>query len=588
MNPGSDRLKALLICVALIVVCFIGYRQLRGNDFVGWDDDEYITENQHVRSGITPENIKWAFSTTEISYWHPLTWLSHMLDCELFGLNSGPHHLVSLLFHIANTLLLFILLKKSTAALWRSAFVAAVFALHPVNVDSVAWAAERKNVLSTFFLMLTILAYLYYCRRPCFLRYVPVVCIFILALLAKPTTAVLPALLLLLDFWPLQRLKLFEHGGKVKDHNWKIVLEKLPLFVLSVVSVGVSSLAISGQGLTVSLRTAPMRLRIANALVSYPKYIGKAFVPRNLAVHYPYPESVPFWQVVIAFVLLLCITAAAVWLFRKKSYFIVGWLWFLGTLVPVSGLVQGGRWPAMADRFAYVPFIGLFTIVAWAVPDALSKFKYRTELLGLAAASVVLVFVVLTQRQAALWKDSFTLFSHTLKVTENNAVMHNNLGNVFLKKGGYDEAERHYRKAIQIKPYDVLAYYNLAYLLHIEGRVDEAIGCYRWVVQLRPSHADAHNNLAMALMSEGRSDEAVKHFEKALVIKPEDIEIHYNIALALAGQKQIDRAVSHLKKALEIKPDFTAARKKLYQLTEQKQQRDRISNVHNSKSTLQP
>jgi tetratricopeptide (TPR) repeat protein len=584
----DDKHKTLLISFILALSALVAYGHLVRNDFVNWDDDEYIIDNPNVNSGLSIENIRWAFSESNISYWHPLTWLSHMLDCELFGLNPGLHHLVGLLFHIANTLLLFVLLKRAAGDLWKSAFVAALFALHPVNVDSVAWAAERKNLLSTFFLLLTMLTYLYYCRRPCFLRYVPVFCIFILGLLAKPTTVILLPLLLLLDFWPLKRLKFFEQGGEVKVSNWKIILEKVPLFALSVVSVCISSLIIRGRGLTVSFKFVPMKLRIENALVSYLKYIGKAFVPRNLAVHYPYPESVPFWQVVIALVVLLCITAAAVWLFRKKPYFIFGWLWFLGALLPASGLVQGGRWPAMADRFAYVPFIGLFIIIAWAVPDLLSKYKYRAQMLGLAAISVLLAFLVLTHQQVSLWKDSFTLFSHTLKVTKNNAVMHNNLGNVFLKQNDYDKAELNYRKALQIDPYDVLANYNIAYLLHIEGKLDEAIRYYLWVVKLRPAHADAHNNLAMALMSKSRLDEAVKHFETALAINPKDVEIHYNIAVALADQKQIDKAISHLKEALEIKPDFAEARKKLYRLTEQKKQRDRAGNENQNQPTLQP
>jgi len=574
MKQPSDKLKRLLICVALAAVCLAGYEQLRNNDFVNWDDDQYITKNPDVYNGITRKSIIWAFTTTDVSYWHPLTWLSHMLDCQLFGTAPAGHHITSLLLHIANSILLFILLRQATGALWKSAFVAALFALHPLNTDSVAWVSERKNLLSTVFWMLTSLAYICYSRRPRLSRYLPLFLLFALGLLAKPTLAVLPFVLLLLDYWPLQRLRFFEvRNNEAKTSNLKIVLEKVPLFILSVIAVCISSLALKNRGLAVPLKLVPVELRMANALVSYLKYIAKAFVPRNLAVHYPYPESIPFWQVVIALVVLLCITAVAVWLFRKKPYFIVGWLWFLGTLLPVSGLVQGGRWPAMADRFAYVPLIGLFIIVAWAVPDVLAKYKYRAKTLGLAAASILLVFLVLTHRQASLWKDSFTLFSHALNVTKNNAVMHNNLGNVFLNKNDYDLAELHYRKALKIDPYNLLAHDNLADLLLIEGKLDEAIGHYRWVVQINPAHADAHNNLAMALKAKGKLAEAVEHFEKALEINPGDIEVRYNIAVTLVEKQEIDRAIAHLNEALKIKPGFDAAREKLQSLLDNRKQK---------------
>jgi len=574
MKQPSDKLKRLLICVALAAVCLAGYEQLRNNDFVNWDDDQYITKNPDVYNGITRKSIIWAFTTTDVSYWHPLTWLSHMLDCQLFGTAPAGHHITSLLLHIANSILLFILLRQATGALWKSAFVAALFALHPLNTDSVAWVSERKNLLSTVFWMLTSLAYICYSRRPRLSRYLPLFLLFALGLLAKPTLAVLPFVLLLLDYWPLQRLRFFEvRNNEAKTSNLKIVLEKVPLFILSVIAVCISSLALKNRGLAVPLKLVPVELRMANALVSYLKYIAKAFVPRNLAVHYPYPESIPFWQVVIALVVLLCITAVAVWLFRKKPYFIVGWLWFLGTLLPVSGLVQGGRWPAMADRFAYVPLIGLFIIVAWAVPDVLAKYKYRAKTLGLAAASILLVFLVLTHRQASLWKDSFTLFSHALNVTKNNAVMHNNLGNVFLNKNDYDLAELHYRKALKIDPYNLLAHDNLADLLLIEGKLDEAIGHYRWVVQIKPAHADAHNNLAMALKAKGKLAEAVEHFEKALEINPGDIEVRYNIAVTLVEKQEIDRAIAHLNEALKIKPGFDAAREKLQSLLDNRKQK---------------
>lgn len=581
MKSSSDRLRALLICFALIGICFIAYQQLRSNDFVNWDDNEYITENPNVRGGISLQNIKWAFTERNVSYWHPLTWLSHMLDCELFDLKPAGHHLMSLMIHAANSLLLFVLLKKTTGAFWKNAFVAALFAIHPINVDSVAWAAERKNVLSGLFMMLTLLAYVRYCRKPSLSGYLLVALLFVAGLLTKTSLAVLPFAFLLLDYWPLKRIG-FDKTGQAAPDKLGIppglprqvrflIVEKIPLFVLSAASACTSFLMLRQRGITIATEFVPMKLRIANALVSYPKYIGKMFVPRNLAVHYPYPDSIPARQVAAALILLVCITAVALWLFKKKSYLIVGWLWFFGTLLPAGGLVQGGRWPAMADRFAYVPFIGLFIIVAWAVPDALQKFKYRSQTLGLAAAAVLLILLVLTHRQVSLWKDSFTLFSHALEVTGKNAVMQNNLGNVFLDDKDYDHAEMHYRKAIEIDTYDILAHYNLACLLQLKGNLDEAIGHYNLVVQIKPAFADAHNNLAMALKAKGELAAAVEHFKAAIEINPKDPYVYYNLALVLSEQGRDGQAVKALEEALRIKPDFENARQKLKLLLEQKQ-----------------
>jgi tetratricopeptide (TPR) repeat protein len=580
MTFPSERLNTLFVCIGLIFACLLGYGQVYHNDFINWDDNEYITENPYVHSGLSLQNIKWAFTTCKQVDWNPVTWISHMLDCELFDLNAGLHHLVNVLLHCASTVLLFWVLKRMTDAVWPSAFVAALFALHPLHVESVAWMAERKDVLSTFFWFLTMLAYDRYVLRPRIAGYLLVLLFFVLGLMSKPMLVTLPFVLLLLDYWPLERF------GKVK--TGRIILEKLPLFVFSGALSVVTFIVAQGGGVMSDIKSLGFKTRFANAIVSYVAYIGKMFWPSRLAVLYPHPaETIPLIKVVLCGALLLLVTGLFYDFARRKKYLIVGWLWYLGTLVPVIGLVQAGS-QAMADRYTYVPLTGLFIIIAWAVPDVLSKYKYRSQMLGAAAISVLLVLLVLTHRQVSLWKNSFTLFTHTLNVTKNNAVMHNNLGNVFLRQTDYGKAEWHYREALRIDPYYVLAHYNLAHLLQIEGRLDEAIRYYLWVVQVKPTDFETRNNLAMALKSKGELDEAVSHLETAIEINSKNSYAHYNIALVLAEQKQIDRAISHLKKALEIKPDFAEARKKLYQLTEQKKQLDRVSNEHQNQPDLQP
>jgi len=572
MNLGDNKVKVLLVCACLAVLCLVGYEQVRRNEFVGWDDDDYITENTRVNTGLTVRNVVWAFGKNNISYWHPLAWLSHMLDCELFGTRPAGHHLVSLFLHIVNALLLFIVLNRTTGATWKSAFVAALFVLHPINVDSVAWAAERKNVLSTFFLMLTILAYVYYCEKPNFHRYVAVFLLTAAGLLAKPTVAVLPFILLLLDYWPLQRLQLSSLSGPEAGRLslYRAVIEKVPLFMISAAVVFTSSFILRSRQVTIPVRFVPVTLRLANALVSYASYIANMLWPRNLAVHYPYPKYVPFWHVAAAALLLVCITILAVCLARKKKFFIVGWLWFVGTLVPVSGLIQAGLWPAMADRFAYVPLIGLFIILAWAVPDLLQKHKYKTQALIVASTAVLLILLVLTRRQVYFWKDSYTLFSHTLKVTENNAPMHNNLANTLKDRNDIDAAIHHYRQALSIDPLYPKAHYNLAFILQLRGRTDEAISHYRQVLKIRPNNTDARNNLGMALMSKGKIDEAVEQYTLALKIDPDDTDLHYNLGIALQRLKRFDEAVIQFQQTLKIRPDFPGAENRLNRLLEQR------------------
>jgi hypothetical protein len=434
--------RDVLLCLFLIVISLAVYLQVRNHEFIHLDDYLYIAENRHIQQGLTTESVTWALTATDISYWQPMTLLSLILDYELYGLNPLGYHLTNLLLHLLNTLLLFLVLKRMTGSIWRSAFVASLFALHPLNVESVAWATERKNVLSTTFWMLTMWTYVLYVERPVIVRYVLVFLCFALGLMSKPMLVTLPFVLLLLDYWPLGRFQFRRSAAEIEaqEHkllqpssrwasNFRLVLEKVPLVVLSVVAIYVSSLSVQRSGIVISTETVPMTLRIANALVSYVGYIGKMFWPQKLAVFYPYPTMLPTWQVAGAGLLLIGVTLVAIWTFQRLPYLVTGWLWYLGTLIPVIGLKQVGLWPAMADRFAYVPLIGLFIIIAWGGSELVAGWRHRRVVLSVVAGAAIAAAMICTWRQLHHWRNTAELFKHALEVTTDNYVAHNNFGN---------------------------------------------------------------------------------------------------------------------------------------------------------------
>lgn len=569
--PHTRYHSKLLICLCLLGAIFVAYGQVINFDFVGFDDELYVSGNRHIKNGLNVENIVWAFSFHGFSYWQPLTWLSHMLDCQLFGLMSGWHHLSNLIFHILNTLLLFFIFSKMTGALWRSAFVAALFALHPLNVESVAWVAERKNVLSTFFWMLTLLAYTKYVERPKIDRYLIVVVVFVLGLMAKPMVSVLPFVFLLIDYWPLGRMQLgrsenydLEAVSTVKSGYQRpvvlrLVLEKTPFFALSAVSIYLSTLSVQNLGIIVSTGAVPMTARIANALFSYIRYLEKIIWPQKLAVFYPYPNSLPLWQASVSGLLLVGISAAVYLKVRRHPYLAVGWLWYLVTLLPVSGLMQAGLWPAMADRFAYVPSIGLFILISWGLPAALSKRRNRNLVLSVLTGAVLFYFLICTALQTSHWKDEIALFQHALKVTDNNWPAHNNLGVAFSERGKFDKAAFQFKEVLKIKPDHVGSRNNLANILFDHGKLKEAALQLKEAVRIKPNDTDMYNNLAIVLASQGKFDESVSFFEKALVIKPENDSAHYNFGTLLASQGKLQEAGKHFAEAIKIKPDYAAA-----------------------------
>ena len=558
------RLK-ITICLVLAAVTFVAYIQLQSHDFLNYDDNLYITDNPRVRSGLSQESIVWAFTATYAANWHPLTWLSHMLDCELYGLNPKGHHLTNLLLHVTNALLLFLVLFRMTGAPWRSIFVAALFAIHPLHVESVAWVAERKDVLSTLFWILTIWAYAHYADRPGLNRYLLVLLLFALGLMAKPMLVTLPFVLLLIDYWPLGRLRLAQLIPATSSENqgtpvFSLILEKVPLLALTAVSILVTVLAQQkGSGLA-PVDLIPIKARFLNTPVSYVGYIAKMVWPRNLAVFYPHPGSdLETWQAAGAAILLVCITLAVIWTRRRHPYLIVGWLWYLGTLVPVIGLVQVGL-QAMADRYTYVPLVGLFIMVAWGVPEILKGWRHGLTLLAVSTSIVFLAFTVCTWSQLRHWRNSITLFTQALNVTSNNYVAHLNLGLALRVKGNLDDAIYHYNEALRIKPNYALAHNNLGVALKNKGQIREAMYHYIEALQINPDYAQAHNNMGVVLGMQGKLVEAAEHFYQALRLNPDYAGAHYNLGKIKAEQGKFEEAYDHFSQAIKLRPDYTNAR----------------------------
>jgi tetratricopeptide (TPR) repeat protein len=464
-----------------------------------------------------------------------------MLDCELFWLNAGMHHLINLLFHIANGILLFMVLRRMTGAIWPSGFVAALFALHPLHVESVAWVPERKDVLSTFFWMLTMLAYVLYTEQPGVYRYFLVVILFFLGFMSKAMLVTLPFVLLLMDYWPLGRLQLWVRGKETELGDYKstilpLILEKVPLLALSAILSIVTFIA---QGKAVaSLDKLPLGHRVANALISYVAYIGKMFWPQDLAVFYPNPGTVVTWQSAGCGLLLLGLTLLFIRVMRNCPYLAVGWLWYIGTLVPVIGLVQVGS-QAMADRYTYIPLIGLFIMIAWGVPDVLSKWRYKRVVVAGLSGLVLSILMVCTWLQVRHWKNSVALFSHAVNVTDDNYKMHINLGLAWDEKRAYDKGLFHYSESLRINPGQPGVYINLGRVLSLQGDVESAIRNYSEALRIEPDNAIAHYNLGIALESQNDMQSAIKHYSEAVRIRPDFAEANQSLKLALLRQKKL-------------------------------------------------
>jgi Tfp pilus assembly protein PilF len=545
-----------LICLFLIMVTLVAFGQVKHNKFINLDDDLYVTDNPHVKEGLTFKGVLWAFTTMYSGYWHPMTWLSHLFVYDLFGLNPVGHHIANLLFHVANTLLLFLLFQRMTAALWRSGFVAALFALHPLHVESVAWVAERKDVLCAFFWMLTMWAYISYVGKPKFHRYLLVVLCFILALLSKPMAVTLPFVLLLLDYWPLGRLQFvkLKNDDRQRTSIFRLISEKVSLFFITAVLSWLTILATSKSGAVATIGKLPLEIRIGNALISYVMYISKMLWPQGLAVLYPHPIILPLWEVVGATLLLVVMTVLVIRVGWKRPYYMVGWFWYLGTLVPVMGLVQVGV-QAMADRFTYLPLIGLFIMIAYGVPDLLTGWRYRRVVLITSASLVLLILMITTRSQVKLWQNSITVFNHTLQVTKDNSIIHNNLGVTLARQGKDQEAIFHYKKALEITSNYADAHYNLGSLLARQGKEQEAVTQFIETLRIKPDYAQAHNHLGLILAKQGKIQEALAHLVEAVRLNPNYSEAHFNFGIVLLRQRRIEEAIAHFNQVLRINPN---------------------------------
>jgi protein O-mannosyl-transferase len=588
-----SNLRTTAVCGLLLLAVALVFGQTLQHDFVDFDDQQYVVNNPQVVRGLTGDGLVWAFTASHAGNWHPLTWLSHQLDCQLYGLEPWGHHLTSVLLHAATAIVLFLVLRKMTGDVWPSAFVAAVFAVHPLRAESVAWVAERKDVLSGLFFMLTLGAYLGYARRPFSLfRYLLVVLLFGLGLMSKPMLVTAPFVLLLLDYWPLRRVVAGTHGVCL------LLVEKTPLLMMSAACC-VGTLSTQGKIIEISDRVS-LPWRMGNAAVAYVAYLGQWFYPANLAVFYPHPGSgLPGWKIIAAVLLLAAISGAALVWRRRHPYLPVGWLWYLGMLLPVIGLVQVGE-QAMADRYTYLPQIGLCLALTWGLKVLTRRWPLRRWSCGAAAAFVVAALMVCTWHQTSFWRDRVTLWTRAAACTTRNRVAHNNLGIVLAGKGRvdeaighfhqalaidpncaepqnnlgvvlagqgrFDEAIRHYREAVRIKPDYVEAHYNLGVALAGRGQFEEAARHYRAALKTEPNHATAHNDLGVALAGLGRVEEAMGHYRQALKINADYAEAHYNLGNALLGGGQVDEAVAEYRKALAINPNITGAHNNLANL----------------------
>jgi tetratricopeptide (TPR) repeat protein len=546
----TNRRILFFISAAIVTATLVAYEPIRHNGFIDYDDNTYITENPNVKGGITRDSVIWAFTKSYASNWHPLTWLSHMLDCEIYGLNPPGHHVTNVLIHTVSSVLLFWALRKMTGAVWPSAFVAAVFALHPLHVESVAWAAERKDVLSGLFWMLTMLAYAHYAERPNFKRYVLIVLAFVMGLMSKPMVVTLPFVLLLLDWWPLDRL-----ARKATLRH--LIAEKIPLFVLSAISCVITVIAQQQGKAVATLEKIPLADRVANMFASYTGYIGKTLWPNRLSVFYPHPHAGFSDAAVIACTLLLVlITATSIYTGLRRKYIAIGWLWYVGTLVPMIGLVQTGA-QAMADRYMYIPMLGLLIIIAWAVKDLVANQPHWRIVVASLAVAALLSSLVLTRIQVRYWENNLTLYGHALKVTKNNAVMENNYGCALSDANQLNEAVLHLNSALRIVPTYATARHNLGKVLAKQGKLDEAIACFNEFLRQNGDSAEIRYRLAVLWGMQGKYDEAIKHLGRTVELAPDNFSALSDLAWLLATADEVtaedaDKAVKFARRACEL------------------------------------
>jgi tetratricopeptide (TPR) repeat protein len=564
-TPSGQKYFAL-VCLVLALGTMALYWPITSHPFIIFDDEQYITANLHVTSGLNWTNLVWALKSSEQANWHPLTWVSHQLDCTLFGVTADGHHLVNLLFHVTNTLLLFVFLRGATGALWRSAFVAALFAWHPLHVESVAWAAERKDVLSTFFWLLTLMAYVRFTdwskvqspKSKVF--YLLALFLFALGLMSKPMVVTLPFVLLLLDFWPLQRISNF----KFQISNCvRLLLEKIPFFALAFAGSAVTYLVQAGGGAVVS--KMPWSERLANVVLAYARYTAKTFWPTDLAIIYPHPRH---WPVALA---LGAAAVLAVWTllclrdWRKSPFLVVGWFWFLGTLVPTVGLIQVGA-ASMADRYTYIPSIGFFIVVVWGAAEIFSTRPRGKIILPVAGGAVLLACVVTTSLQISLWRDSITLFRHAIEVTTDNYAAENTLGKAYEKTGDDTHALFLYRAAVATEPRFPQSQFNLAMCLLTFGQTGEALEHLQAAAALEPRDPDIQFDLGIYFSQHASWTNAAHCFSNSVLVRPGYAPAQLGLGSAYANLGLATEAVPHLREALRLDTQLPEAQKNLNRL----------------------
>ncbi len=565
-----NRYRKILICLLLGAATIIVYWQVKGFDFITLDDRQYILENDALIHATIADGIKWAFTTFYASNWHPLTWISHMTDVRIFGLNPGMHHVTSVIFHILNALLLFLVLERMTGASWRSAAVAALFAVHPLHVESVAWIAERKDVLSAFFWMLTMLVYLQYAHKRTLKRYLVLIIVYILGLMSKPMLVTLPFVLLLLDYWPLNRLKSIKKGETSRppagtageSEGWDsspsaLILEKIPLFACAAISSVITLLAQKSWGAVSSLERIDFSYRIANVVTSYATYLWKTVWPVNLAIFYPYSEVINPIAVLLCSTFLVLVTVWVLLYAFRLPYLVVGWLWYLGTMVPVIGIVQVGS-QSMADRYTYIPLIGIFIMLAWGLFDLSTRWRRGRAVLGAITAAVLMLLLAATWVQVGHWKDSATLWRHAAAVTKGNYKAYTHLGFALTMKGDVQGAAGAFQRALEIKP-TAEAYNALGTIYSANSQEDQAIECFSKGLQIEPSNASLRNNLGILLMSLGRADEAIAQFSEVLKINTMDAKARFNLGKALLQKGSSHKAILEFNEVLRINPRNTDA-----------------------------
>jgi tetratricopeptide (TPR) repeat protein len=548
------------------------YWPVRNHEFIDLDDESYVFNNPNVKSGLSWQGIKWAFTTGHAANWHPLTWLSHQLDCQLFDLNSSSHHLINVLFHIINTILIFLVFSRMTKGIWQSAFIAGLFALHPLHVESVAWVAERKDVLSTMFWLLTMLAYVHYTERTSISRYLVTLILFILGLMSKPMLVTLPAVLLLLDYWPLVRFR------KSKSSIFNLVIEKIPFFVLSAIS---SVITFMVQQKSEAMPVLPLQVRLANAINSYLVYIGKMIWPARLAVLYPHLYGfIPVLRIVIYAAILVLITIILIYYGRRHKYLIVGWLWYLATLVPVIGIIQVGV-QSMADRYTYVPLTGIFLIIAFGASELLRNIPFKKFVLTALAIIVLFGCLITTSTQLKYWQNDYLLYDHALTVIEqtyikqndagvsgvpghtsealkyvpNSPVLHTIFGTALIELNRLDEAIDHFKFAIELDPNAPVPYYNLAIALAQKGDVNEAIEQYKSLILLKPDFDNAYNDIGWLLYQKGQVTESIEYLERAIQLAPNNLLAHGRLTAVYASMGKIDDALEHCRIFLKANPN---------------------------------